>query len=75
MGSWTQNRKDEPQSLENAPAGNGNEQIVGSLVFAPMLHMMSETNANGCQTCACCASDVYGNSSFCSQCAVFRLRV
>ena len=69
MGSWTQYREDEPQSLENAPTGNGNEQTVGSLIFAPMLHVMSETNANGCQTCVCCASDVFGNSLFCSQCA------
>ena len=51
MGSWTQYREDEPQNLENAPTGNGNEQTVGSLIFAPMLHVMSETNANDCKTC------------------------
>ena len=69
IGSWTQYREDEPQNLENAPTGNGNEQTVGSLIFAPMLHVMSETNANGCQTCVVCARDVLDNSLFCSTCA------
>ena len=69
MGSWTQYREDNPQSLENAPTGKGNEQTVGSLIFAPMLHVMSETNANDCQTCAVCARDVLDNSLFCSTCA------
>ena len=70
FGSWTQYREDNPQlGLENAPDGNGKEQTVGSLIFAPMLHVMSETNANDCQTCVVCASDVLDNSLFCSTCA------
>ena len=69
MGSWTQYREDEPQNLENAPTGNGNEQTVGSLIFAPMLHVMSETNANDCKTCVFCARDVFGNGLFCPTCA------
>ena len=70
FGSWTQYREDNPQlGLENAPDGNGNEQTVGSLIFAPMLHVMSETNANDCQTCVVCARDVLGSSLFCSTCA------
>ena len=46
-----------------------NEQTVGSLIFAPMLHVMSETNANDCQTCVVCARDVLDNNLFCSTCA------
>ena len=55
--------------LENAPDGNGKEQTVRSLIFAPMLHVMSETNANDCHTCVVCASDVLDNNLFCSTCA------
>ena len=70
FGSWTQYREDNPQlGLENAPDGNGKEQTVGSLIFAPMLHVMSETNANDCQTCVVCARDVLDNSLVCSTCA------
>ena len=64
MGSWTQYREDELQNLESAPTGNGNEQTVGSLIFAPMLHVMSETNADNCQTCVFCARDVFGTVCF-----------
>ena len=55
--------------MENAPDGNGKEQTVRSLIFAPMLHVMSETNANDCHTCVVCANDVFDKNLFCSTCA------
>ena len=55
--------------MENAPDGNGKEQTIRSLIFAPMLHVMSEANANDCHTCVVCANDVFDNNLFCSTCA------
>ena len=60
--------------MENTPDGNGKEQTVRSLIFAPMLHVMSETNANDCHICVVCASDVL-DKFFVQRVLVFRLRI
>ena len=39
------------------------------MIFAPMLHVMSETNGNDSQTCVVCARDFLDDSLFCSTCA------
>ena len=59
--------------MENTPDGNGKEQTVRSLIFPPMLHVMSETNANDCHICVVCASDVL-DKFFVQRVLVFRLR-